>query len=64
VLGPTDDISYFEYSKKNNRERGPAVVGLELQSRNDFDGLIQRMKTYGIVYEYLNERPDLFHFII
>jgi threonine dehydratase len=40
------------------------VVGLELQSKNDFDGLIQRMKTYGIVYEYLNERPELFHFII
>jgi threonine dehydratase len=64
VLGPTDDISYFEYSKKNNRERGPAVVGLELQAKNDFDELLQRMNKYGIVYEYLNERPDLFHFII
>jgi threonine dehydratase len=64
VLGPTDDISYFEYSKKNNRERGPAVVGLELQSKNDFDGLIDRMEKFGIVYEYLNERPDLFHLII
>jgi threonine dehydratase len=64
VLGPTDDIAYFEYAKKNNRERGPAVVGLELQSKYDFDGLISRMKTYGIEYDYLNERPDLFHFII
>ncbi len=64
VLGPTDDISYFEYAKKNNRERGPAVVGLELQSKNDFDGLISRMKTYGIEYDYLNERPDLFQLII
>lgn len=64
VLGPSDDIAYFEYSKKNNRERGPAVVGLELQSKNDFDGLISRMKTYGIVYDYLNERPDLFQLII
>jgi len=64
VLGPTDDISYFEYSKKNNRERGPAVVGLELQSKNDFNELLERMNKYGIVYEYLNERPDLFHFIV
>lgn len=64
VLGLTDDISYFEYSKKNNRERGPAVVGLELQSKNDFEGLIERMKKYGIVYEYLNERPDLFQLIV
>jgi threonine dehydratase len=64
VLGPTDDISHFEYSKKNNREKGPAVVGLELQSKNDFDELLDRMNKYGILYEYLNERPDLFHFII
>lgn len=64
VLGPTDDISYFEYSKKNNRERGPAVVGLELQSKNDFNELLERMNKYEIVYEYLNERPDLFHFIV
>lgn len=64
VLGLTDDISYFEYSKKNNRERGPAVVGLELQSKNDFEGLIERMKKYGIVYEYLNEQPDLFQLIV
>lgn len=64
VLSPTDDISYFEYSKKNSRERGPAVVGLELQSKNDFVELLKRMDKYGIVYEYLNERPDLFHFII
>lgn len=64
VLGPTDDISYFEYSKKNNRERGPAVVGLELQSKNDFDGLIERMKMFGIIYEYLNDRPDLFQLIV
>lgn len=64
VLGPTDDIAYFEYSKKNNRERGPAVVGLELVSKNDFTGLIERMDKYGIIYEYLNERPDLFHLIV
>jgi len=64
VLGSNDDISYFEYSKKNNRERGPAVVGLELQSKNDFEGLIERMNKYGIVYEYLNDRPDLFHLVV
>jgi len=27
VLGPTDDITHFEYSKKSNREKGPAVIG-------------------------------------
>jgi threonine dehydratase len=64
VLGPNDDISYFEYSKKNNREKGPAVVGLELQSPNDFDSLVERMKKNGISFEYLNDSPDLFQLII
>ena len=64
VLGPNDDISYFEYSKKNNREKGPAVVGLELQSPNDFDSLVERMKKNGISFEYLNDSPDLFQLIV
>lgn len=64
VLGPTDDIAYFEYSKKNNRERGPAIVGLELQSKNDFEPLIQRMNKCSFEYEYLNNNPNLFQLII
>ena len=64
VLGPNDDISYFEYSKKNNREKGPAVVGLELQSPNDFDSLLERMKGNGISFEYLNDNPNLFQLIV
>ncbi|TAE30311.1 MAG: threonine ammonia-lyase [Candidatus Kapaibacterium sp.] len=64
VLGPTDDITYFQYSKKTARERGPAVVGLELQDRNDFDALIERMNARNITYEYLNDRPDLLQHIV
>lgn len=64
VLGPTDDITHFEYSKKNNREKGPAFVGIELQNKNDFDGLVKRMEEHGFVYEYLNEKPDLFQYLI
>jgi threonine dehydratase len=64
VLGPTDDITFFEYHKKTSRENGPAVVGIELQNRDDFFGLCQRLEKYGFVYEYLNERPDLFQVLI
>lgn len=64
VLGPDDDIAHFEYSKKNSRERGPAVIGIEVKKREDFDSLIQRMKEKEIVYEYLNDNPDLFQFIV
>lgn len=63
VLGPKDDISYFQYAKKNSRERGPAVVGLELPSRDDLAPLIERMKAQKIEYEYLNDKPDLLRLI-
>ncbi|BBZ75800.1 L-threonine dehydratase biosynthetic IlvA [Mycolicibacterium anyangense] len=43
VLGPNDDITLFEYVKRNNRETGEALVGIELTSANDLDGLVQRM---------------------
>ena len=64
VLGPGDDITHFEYSKKNNREMGPAMIGIELQKKEDLDGLIRRMEENGFIYEYLNESPDLFQFLI
>ena len=64
VLGPDDDITHFEYNKKNSREKGPAVIGIELKIRSDFNHLIQRMDDKGMVYEYLNDRPDLFQFLI
>lgn len=64
VLGPNDDITYFEYTKKHNRDKGPAVVGIELETRDDFEPLVVRMKQQGFLSEYLNENPELFQFII
>ncbi len=64
VLGPNDDITHFEYSKKTNREKGPAVIGIEVQRKEDFQGLIQRLEENGFIYEYLNEKPGLFQFLI
>lgn len=64
VLGPNDDITHFEYSKKHNRNSGPAVVGLELENPNDIDDLIQRMLDRKFYGEYLNDSPDLFQFLI
>ncbi len=63
VLGPDDDITHFEYSKKTNREKGPAVIGIELMKKEDFNGLVKRMEENGFIYEYLNENPDLFQFL-
>jgi len=64
VLGANDDIAYFEYTKKNNRDKGPAVVGIELKSKDDFEPLVTRMKQKGFLGEYLNDNPELFQFLI
>lgn len=63
VLGPGDDITHFEYRKKHNRERGPAVVGLELKNKEDFSGLLERMDKKKIAYQYLNDQQDLFQYL-
>lgn len=64
ILGNNDDITYFEYTKKHNRDNGPAVVGIELSSPDDFTPLVNRMKEKGFLGEYLNESPKLFQFLV
>lgn len=64
VLGPSDNIVRFEYTKKNSRESGPALVGLEIAQPDLLEGLFKRLKDHDISYEYVNEQPELFHFII
>lgn len=64
VLGPNDDITHFEYTKKNNRERGPALIGVEVNSQGDYEKLLARMTERKIVYQHINERPDLFSLLI
>ncbi|MCM4155595.1 threonine ammonia-lyase IlvA [Gramella sp. AN32] len=64
VLGPNDDITHFEYSKKHHRENGPAVVGIELSDPADFGPLVERMKKKNFYGEYLNDKPNLFQFLV
>lgn len=64
VLGKHDDITFFEYSKKTTRENGPAVVGIELVNSDDLAPLIERMKKLNFFGEYLNDKPNLFEFLV
>ncbi|GIQ68986.1 threonine ammonia-lyase IlvA [Xylanibacillus composti] len=64
VLGPGDDITRFEYTKKTSKENGPALVGIELRAREDYEPLLARMEREGIQYLELNKNPELFHFLI
>ena len=63
VLGPDDDITYFEFTKKSNQHFAPAVLGVELKKVTDFESLLYRMKAQGFFGEYLNDKPDLFQFL-
>ena len=64
VLSPNDDITLFEYTKKNSKESGPALVGIELGKAEDYLGLVERMQKYGIDFTNVNNNPTLFNFLI
>ncbi len=64
VLGAGDDITLFEYVKKNNREVGPALVGIELASTTDLDPLLARMDASGLHIEPLPPGSPAFRFLV
>lgn len=64
VLGEGDDITHFEYIKKNNREAGPALVGIELKQKANYSGLLQRMQDQRIQFQTLNDNPMLFDLLV
>ena len=63
-MGPDDDITHFSYAKKTNKDQGPAIIGIEVSCKENFDALVRRMEEHGIIYEYLNDKKDLFEFLI
>lgn len=64
VLGPNDDITTFEYTKKNNKESGPALVGIEVGHRDDYPGLLERMQKFGFSYKEVNKDITLFGLLV
>ena len=60
ILGPDDDITYFQFHKKNNREVGSVVVGLELKKKKDIMNIKLNMTKNGFEFQYLNDNQDLF----
>lgn len=64
VLGPNDDITLFEYVKRNNRETGEALVGIELGSAADLDGLLARMRATDIHVEALEPGSPAYRYLL
>lgn len=63
VLGPGDDVTLFEYVKRNNRETGEALVGVELSSAADFDGLMARMRSSDMHVEALEPGSPAYRYL-
>jgi threonine dehydratase len=63
VLGPNDDVTLFEYVKRNNRETGEALVGVELGSAADFDGLMERMRASDLHVEALEPGSPAYRYL-
>ena len=64
VIGPTDDLVYIQYIKKTNKNFGPALIGIELSAKENFEALIQRLEAHGAEYEYINKNNKLFEILI
>ncbi|MGW1341061.1 threonine ammonia-lyase IlvA [Kribbella sp. NPDC002412] len=64
VLGPDDDITLFEYVKRNNRETGVALVGIEISRAGDLDGLLARMEAAPLEIERINPNSPEFRYLI
>lgn len=64
VLGAHDDITRFEFIKKTQRERGPALVGIELQDAADYAALVGRMRKHRFDFKEVNSDPTLFEYLI
>lgn len=64
VLGPTDDITRFEYMRKNNKDSAPALVVIELQAQENYQVLIDNMKRYNINFTAINKNDNVFAYLV
>nr|WP_298806110.1 threonine ammonia-lyase IlvA [uncultured Pseudokineococcus sp.] len=64
VLGPEDDITRFEYVKRNSRETGPALIGVEVARPEDLAPLERRMVETGLDVERLEPGSQVFQYLL
>jgi len=64
ILGPDDDITLFEYVKRNNRETGAALVGIELGTAAGLTGLLDRMAAAPMESERIEPGSAAYRFLM
>ena len=64
ILGPEDDITKFEYTKKVNRGNGPAVVGVLLSESKNYFPLIERIRHFDPDFIDLGRNKSLYNLLV
>ncbi|HEV8080765.1 MAG TPA: threonine ammonia-lyase IlvA, partial [Chitinophagaceae bacterium] len=64
VLGSSDDITRFEYVQKHNKESGPALVGIELRTKEDYYRMLSNMNTYNVNFTELKSGDNAFGYLV
>lgn len=64
ILGPNDDIVRFEFIQKHNKETGPALIGIEVKSREDYRSLLGRMQSHRLNFTEINQNENLFEYLV
>lgn len=65
ILGPNDEISFFEYnSKKTSGDTVPGMIGVELSDKNNLKAIIKNLDDNGFSYEIINENKMLFDYLV
>lgn len=64
ILGPNDDIVRFEFIQKHNKETGPALIGIEVKSKEDYRSLTERMNQFKLNFTEINQNENLFEYLV
>jgi threonine dehydratase len=64
ILGPNDDIVRFEFIQKHNKETGPALIGIEVKSREDYAALVGRLNQFKLNFTEVNQNENLFEYLV
>jgi threonine dehydratase len=64
LLGPDDNIARFEYLKKNSRNFGSVLIGIETSDPSNFDAMIARVTSRGFGFRDITSDEVLADFLI
>ena len=64
ALSPTDDITRFEYTKKTSADSGPALVGIQLRNKEDYEPLIERIRKVGFKFQEVNDNDTIMKYFV